>query len=89
MAEYEAKRGNTSARGYGSAHQRLRAGWQGRMDRGEVVHCARCGVRITADTAWDLGHTEDRTTYHGPECTPCNRGDGGKRGNATRRQAEA
>lgn len=80
--EYEAKRGSTTARGYGSAHQRLRAAWVARMARGEVVHCARCGVRLTAGTPFDLGHTEDRTGYTGPEHATCNRSEGGTRGNA-------
>src|SRR5690606_5857784 len=85
---YEAKRGSSTARGYGTQHQRLRAAWQARVDRGEVVRCPGCGVRI-AGTDWDRGHAEDRTAYRGPEGSLGNRSDGGKRGNAARRQAEA
>lgn len=84
LLEYEAKRGTTTARGYGTTHQKLRAAWQARINAGEIIHCARCGTRITATTPWDLGHSEDRTTYTGPECQPCNRADGGRRGNAAR-----
>lgn len=85
---YEARRGGSTARGYDSQHQRLRAAWQERIDGGEVIRCPGCGVRITG-TAWDLGHTEDRTAYLGPQCSPCNRSDGGRRGNAARRRTEA
>lgn len=76
--EYEAKRGSTSARGYGSAHQRLRAAWQARIDRGEVVHCARCGQRIDAGMDWALDHNADRTGYLGPSHTACNNSAGGR-----------
>lgn len=71
----------TTARGYGSAHQRRRTHWQTRLDAGEEIYCHRnCGERIDP-TKWDLGHNDDRTDWTGPECIPCNRGAGAR--NAT------
>lgn len=65
-------RGSSSARGYGDAHQALRAGYQRRMDQGEKFSCWRCGDPIDPQR-WHLGHDDhDRTVYRGPECTPCN-----------------
>ena len=77
--DYEHKRGTRQARGYDATHDRTRAVWQGRIDRGETVRCVSCGSRLHGRT-WDLGHSEDRTRHIGPQCEPCNRGDGGKRG---------
>lgn len=89
QAAYEAKRGSATARGYGAGHQRLRAAWRARIDGGERVMCSRCGAAITVGMAFDLGHTPDRAGYSGPECPSCNRSEGGARGSAARRQAEA
>lgn len=68
----------TARRGYGSEHQALRRKWKTKVDAG-LVDCARCGVRIEPGQPWDLGHTDDRTGYNGPECRSCNRSHGGKR----------
>ncbi len=77
--DYERRRGTRQARGYGATPDRARALWQGRIDHGETVRCVTCGVQLHG-RAWDLGHTEDRARYLGPQCEPCNRGDGGSRG---------
>ena len=80
--DYEQRRGSSTQRGYDSAHRRLRAAWQALIDRGEVVHCARCGALITG-TSWQLGHDDnDRTKYNGPECASCNASAGGAQGHA-------
>ena len=79
--EYEQRRGTPAQRGYDTEHQKLRRTWQARLDAGEIIHCARCGSRINP-RAWDLGHTEDRAAWTGPECVGCNRADGGRRGAA-------
>lgn len=60
--------GNTTARGYGYTHQRLRADYQARMDAGEQFMCWRCGLPILKGFPWHLGHDDlDRTLYRGPE----------------------
>ena len=65
-------RGTRQERGYGAAHDRLRADYQRRMDRGETFECWRCGDDIDPER-WHLGHDDyDRTVYRGPECVPCN-----------------
>jgi hypothetical protein len=71
----------TAERGYGAEHERLRAEWQKVVDAG-AAECARCGDPLPPGSKWDLGHTDDRTGYNGPECIPCNRGNGGRNGAA-------
>lgn len=63
----------TSQRGYGPAHVRLRNEYQAKLDSGITLYCWRCDKPIDP-TRWDLGHDDnDRGTYRGPECVPCNR----------------
>jgi len=64
--------GTTHSRGYGRAHQDLRAQWAIRVATGTIL-CARCGQSIDADQPWDLGHNEARDGYTGPEHASCNR----------------
>lgn len=65
--------GNTSRRGYGWTHQRLRNRWAPAVARGEVV-CARCGELIWPEEPWDLGHVDgDKSRYSGPEHRARNR----------------
>ena len=86
---------STAQRGYGADHQRLRRAWQQRITDGEPIRCAcarpecrhhdgQCPTTL-AGTAWDLGHTDDRTAWTGPECIPCNRSAGGRNGNRAAR----
>ena len=67
-------RGTRQARGYDATHDRLRAHYQRRMDRGETFTCWRPGCDRPIDPKlWHLGHDDhDRTKYRGPECVPCN-----------------
>ena len=44
--------------------------------------CARCGLSIAPGAAWDLGHTEDRSGYSGPEHRKCNQLAGARKGAA-------
>ena len=65
--------GATSARGYGSMHQKIRARVAPLIASGTAV-CARCGEPIRPDEPWDLGHDdENRSRYTGPEHRRCNR----------------
>lgn len=84
LREYEARRGTPTQRGYGADHRALRARWQARIDAGELVHCVTCGATLTRQ-AWDLGHDEAKSRWIGPQCVPCNRSEGGRRGAAASR----
>jgi hypothetical protein len=74
-----AGRPSAASRGYGGAHQRLRRQWAPRVATGRVV-CAKhghpqhpdCPGLIEAGSAWELGHTDDRSGYTGPEHAGCN-----------------
>ena len=46
---------------------------------GEAV-CPKCGLRIAPDAAWDLGHSDDRSRWTGPEHASCNRRAGQRHG---------
>lgn len=74
----------TTDRGYGNPHQRERDRWRPKVDAGLVdCHAKRCFEptrAILPGQPWDLGHTEDRTGWTGPEHVPCNRAEGGRRG---------
>jgi hypothetical protein len=75
----QAPRAKTAARGYGRAHQLLRARWAPRVAAGGV-DCWRCGQPIRADEDWHLGHDDhDRTIYRGPEHVGCNCATEGRR----------
>jgi hypothetical protein len=59
---------------YGVRHRQLRARWNRRVQRGEVL-CAKCGLLIEPGTTWDLGHVPSGgpADYRGPEHSKCNR----------------
>lgn len=67
----------TTAAGYGWAHQKARRTAIRHFQPGQP--CARCGQPIHTLTdpqgrsTVDLGHTDDRTGYHGLEHATCNR----------------
>jgi hypothetical protein len=73
--------GNTSDRGYGRAHEAQRRAWAPRVARGETT-CAKCHAAILPSQAWDMGHTDDRTAWTGPEHASCNRSAGARMGQA-------
>ena len=71
-------RPNTTARGYGSQHQQLRAQL---LDAFVPVQpCWRCGRPIARKADAQLGHDDNnRTRYRGLEHTKCNEGAPNKR----------
>lgn len=77
---------STTERGYGAKHKRERTRWARILKAEGLLVCATAGKSpncpqvIRDGDDWDLGHTEDRTGYIGPQCVPCNRGDGGRNG---------
>ena len=83
-------RRSTYARGYDRKHEAERARWVPKVDAG-LVDCARCNQPIQPGRPWDLGHTDDRKGWTGPEHRHCNRSAGGTNGalvaNAGRRRA--
>jgi hypothetical protein len=61
---------------YGRYYKELRRRFAGRMARGEVFNCWRCGEPINPAGTWDLGHVGDHTGAGGarwPEHRSCNR----------------
>lgn len=79
-------RGSTTARGYGSAHQRERKRWQPVVEAGRAycteVVCLEGDRWIHPAAEWDLAHGDTRDTYRGPAHVLCNRSEGGQRGRA-------
>lgn len=74
-------RGTRQQRGYDAHHEAERARWARRLARLGTLLCARCldpARPIRNGDPWDLGHTDDRTGYLGPEHPDCNRSAGGK-----------
>lgn len=54
-----------------------------RQAHGEVLTCGRCGQPIAPDEPFDLGHSDDRSTWNGPEHrSRCNRAAAGRFGAA-------
>lgn len=76
--EHEQQRGSRQQRGYDRAHERERQRWRQRVELGQVDCAAPTCVmptrRILPGQRWDLGHTDDRSTWRGPEHASCNRG---------------
>ncbi len=66
----DGRRASTSQRGYGAAHQRLRARL---LPLAYGRPCPRCGRPMLRGQAVDLGHTDDRSGYQGMEHRLCNR----------------
>lgn len=73
---YNQRRGSSTARGYDAAHRHLRRAWEACLATGETHTCAKCGQPVTATDQWDLGHTDNRQSWTGPEHRSCNRKDG-------------
>jgi hypothetical protein len=71
--QHDRQRGTTTTRGYGTAHQQLRANLI--ADYQPSDPCWRCRLPLGPDpSALDLGHTDDRLGYKGLEHAACGRG---------------
>lgn len=79
--EADRARGTRQQRGYTTEHDRLRAELAPIVERGDAI-CWRCRQPIQPGTAWDLGHTDDRSAWTGPEHATCNRAAGGRSAHA-------
>ena len=62
-------------KGYGTPHWRLKDRLRPLVAAG-VIRCQYCGGVIT-DAVWDLGHSDDRSTWIGPTHAVCNRREAG------------
>jgi len=78
----DAARGTPAQRGYGPAHRLERERLAVLVAAGGVA-CARCGKPIEPDEPWDLGHTDDRTAWTGPEHASCNRAAAARKKNGS------
>jgi len=86
-------RPSSTQRGYDSTHQAERAKWVAKVATG-TVECARAergeclaeSALIDPSEPWDLGHTEDRKGWTGPEHVRCNRSAGARNGNRVARE---
>lgn len=87
QAQAERARGSRQQRGYDAEHDRLRARWKPRVERGGVhCHAATCLMPtrlILLGQPWDLDHNDDRTGYRGPAHALCNRAAGGRAAHQT------
>lgn len=83
---------SAAARGYGAEHRELRQRWVDLFAQGHTTPCAcqrpacphhrgPCLTTLGKTTPWDLGHTDDRRDWTGPECVPCNRSAGARNSN--------
>ncbi|HEX7429712.1 MAG TPA: hypothetical protein VF328_23045, partial [Mycobacterium sp.] len=64
-AKHRQPSGSTTARGYGTAHQKLRARIAPQVAAGQAT-CARCGQPIHPAERWHLDHHDlDRSRYLG------------------------
>lgn len=65
------QRDSTTARGYGSQHQRVRAELLAAWQPGDP--CALCTMPMMDSRALDLAHDQDRSQYLGLAHAACNR----------------
>ena len=74
---HEQARGNTTQRGYGTAHQTARRKWATRLAQAGQLPCARCGKPIHNGQPFHLDHDNTRNTYLGIAHPRCNITAGG------------
>lgn len=83
VARQSSAKGNTTKRGYGAKHQRLR---ETTIADAIDTPCHFCGEPMLVGQPLHLDHTEDRSAYRGFAHAQCNRRDGALRGNERKRQ---
>lgn len=71
------KRGTTTQRGYGWAHQQRKA--EDEASALPTDPCPKCGQPL-GPPPWDQGHTDNRAEYEGPTHPACNRNTTANRG---------
>ena len=67
---WDRERGSREDRGYGADHQAERAQYASLIRAGITIRCVTCNTILGPD--FHLGHTDDRTTWVGPQCPLCN-----------------
>jgi hypothetical protein len=84
---HEKSRGSRQQRGYDTAHDKERT----RITRSGIENhrCARCGVQFERGEPFQLGHTDDRLDWSGPEHIKCNTEAAGIASHALFERAEA
>jgi hypothetical protein len=70
-----ARKAAPASRGYGQEHRAMRRAVAGVVTSGQAW-CQKCGKPIVPGDAWDLGHSDDRRSWTGPEHAACNRRHG-------------
>lgn len=77
---HEKKRGNSFKRGYDAAHEKERQ----RIVKAGIHNfmCARCGIQFEPGEPFQLGHTDDRKAWSGPEHIRCNTSAAGRASHA-------
>lgn len=78
--------GDTTRRGYGTAHQRARRNALAAFQPGDP--CTRCGLPMWKRTGLELDHTDDRTGYLGLAHATCNRRAGADKANGRVRHVQ-
>lgn len=76
-ARFPKVKASTTARGYGSAHQTLRANL---LPQAYGKPCTRCGKPMLKGQALHLDHNDTRTGYLGFAHATCNRKAGARKG---------
>lgn len=77
---------STTARGYGSEHQKLRAKL---LPSAYGQPCTRCGLPMLKGQALHLDHTDTRNGYLGFAHASCNRKAGARKGARIANQKQA
>ncbi|MFC3299625.1 hypothetical protein FJV46_10630 [Arthrobacter agilis] len=83
---HEKRRGTRQQRGYDAAHDKERR----RIEKQGIENhrCARCGAWFERGEPFQLGHTDDRLNWSGPEHIRCNTSAAGAASHAVFKRPE-